>query len=328
MKIAIVGNNFSKYDDYLVDVLAKMGDIADHIAYSGIIPNRFKFSSRALSFVFYQLSSILSLYSRFMISRRVALESRTRDMVLIINGSFLIEPVLRFYKTNNNLIVWIMDPISKFPRVLNIRSLAQSLYSYSEKDCKYFKLKFLPLFSALNAHAEKHPASVYDIAFVGALDEYRLYQLEELARASFFFGDKKIYLGGVFGRLSRAHSLFLKSPYFNCLRHVFVKRRHSFSEISDIYIKSKAIFNYNVGDHAGASMRFFEALSLGIPQVCDYSVAYSRYSRLILKIKATNYILDFPAYVSTLSYGSLQMATSAELRLQHIKKRFLRICRS
>jgi hypothetical protein len=329
MRILLVGNNFSNYENVLENELKSLGDFVDRLSYSSFLPNRFKFQSNFLSLLFYIISSILSFPSRIIISTKIILSLKRYDIILCINGSFLVYKIIRISKYSNKICIWIMDPLAKFPRTLKLKSLC-TIFCYSEFDSRVYKLRFLPLFSALSredksiiANDDGGPHKKFYIAFIGAIDLYRLFMLEELVRRS-LLSSKPLFIGGVFGKLSQAERLFRKSNYFINLKSLFHFRRFSFKEIYEIYSASEYVFNYNVGDHSGASMRFFEALELQLEQLCDYEVVRSRYCSFILKVRQSSITLGFPAYKSYLEPSDVKIAVSARNRLLHLKRVYLR----
>lgn len=328
MKILLVGNNFSNYENVIESEFIKLGDFVSRLSYKSFIPNRLKYQNSGLNLFFYFFLSVISFPARCIISIKVLLAINKYDLILCINGSFLIEKVISLSKNSSNIFIWIMDPIIKFPRTLLLKHTCKIL-SYSEDDCRVFGLKFLPLFSAIEIPPSNFGNNVlnrqkYIVAFIGAVDLYRLFLLEELARRC-VANNSAFFVGGVFGRLSQAGSLFKNSKFFTVLRKNFLLRRFSFSEIYDVYSSSQFIFNYNVGDHVGASMRFFEALALGKEQLCDISIVKTRYCSFILRVQESNTVLGFPAYKSCLSHSEVCKAVSPASRLKHLKKVFSRL---
>jgi len=330
MNILVIGNNFSKYDEILEFEFKQMGDSVDRIVYCGLLPNRSKFHSKSVSFIFYWIATLISYPSRVIISFKLFFLLQKYDFILCVNGSFLIYEIIKYSKYSNKIFIWLMDPICKFPRSLIFNKISQ-VFSYSEHDSRKYGLRFLPLFSALNVRSNfslnDNSANVkkqFSIAFIGAIDLYRLFMLEELARRS-KPNSKSIFIGGVFGKLSQAKFLYKNSNYFNNLKNLLHIRRFSFDEINSIYSSSEYIFNYNVGDHSGASMRFFEALELDLGQLCDSVVVKSRYCNLVLKVCQTNTIFGFPVYKSSLDLSDIKNAVSVRNRLLHLKKVYLRL---
>lgn len=324
MNISIVGNNFSNYDYFIATSLKESFNDVKTITYKGFVPDRRKYDLRFLSFLFYYLISILSFPSRVIISIITAISSKRSDLVICINGSFLIPYIISSLGSSEKIAIWLMDPVDKFPRVLNLKRTKAFIFSYSEGDCRKFNFHFLPLFSAIHKSTDvlelaNRSEKTYDLAFIGAVDLYRLCMLEEICRRSKHFY-KKIYLGGVFGKLTLSKYLCNSSATFKNFRSQFNHKRHTFTEIFDIYKSAKVIFNYNVGSQSGSSMRFFESLCTGTPQIIDPIVANSKYSRLILKIEKCGDFCGFEIYRSNLDYADILKASSLNSRLQKIKK--------
>jgi len=324
MNISIVGNNFSNYDYFISESLKEQSINVERVTYKGFVPDRCKYDLKVLSFLFYYIVSIVSFPNRIYISVLTALCSRRSDLVICVNGSFLIPYIISALGSSKKIAVWVMDPVDKFPRILKLKEINTCIFSYSEEDCRKYGFRFLPLFSAIHRSSDSHEfvnkySKTYDLAFIGAIDLYRLNMLEEICRRSKSLTEK-IYLGGVFGKFTLSKYMCYSSNTFNQFRVHFKNKRHSFEEIYDVYKSANVIFNYNVGSQSGSSMRFFESLCTGSPQIIDSVVANSKYSKLILKIEKCGDFCGFQIYKSTLDYSDILKATSINSRLQKIKK--------
>ena len=266
MRIYIVGTEFGDYVKQISNEFIKKGYDVKTLVYRGVVPCDFKFSSRLLSVLFLICGIIVSFAARLIFTIKLVRMVSESDSLLVLHGGFLSSLPLFFLRTKKS-VVWLMDPLFRFPTVSIIFRFFRFRFTYDVRDLKYLHASLLPLFADTKIYVRPpETRNKYVVGFVGAMSIHRAIFLEKLL--NLFSHGEEVYIGGIYAKLSLKTRDFIlqRCPK---LSSVFVEKVHSHAEIADIYAVSDFVVNFHAEQHFGFSMRTFEALALGKVQIVD-----------------------------------------------------------
>lgn len=147
MNITIISLDNWGYNKHIKNVLEEKGHTVNHIDFNTFVykyPNVF---FKAYNFILKLLfkKNLKAIYYGKKINTILNENNQIQDIILTIKGDF-IDPdeILKFKKYTKKSIAFFNDSIDRCPRIINVISSFDDVFSFEKNDCNKYNLKFAP----------------------------------------------------------------------------------------------------------------------------------------------------------------------------------------
>lgn len=255
--VLLIGIGFYDYEKCIIEALNKRGAKVSY------------FSSSYNSFAKRFLQRLgLNNYARLLASknilRKISNQPDKIDLIIVIKAENMEQEHLalinnKYKQTHKVLYLW--DSLNRLPNKDLLLRNFDTILTFDRKDAIEYNLFFRPLFYRERQTTESSDID-YDISFVGRMHSHRYKIIHELKKKLDADGlSYKLIL--YTGKFTKFVNLYLTHKFFQEDKEIFVTKRISFEEYSEISKRSNVILDISHPLQSGLTMRTIETFGFG-----------------------------------------------------------------
>ena len=287
MKITLISYDNWGFNEHLKNVLIKQGNTVNHINFYNFKYQYPTFRTKLYNFILktFTNKNIKNIYYGNEILKKLEENPEKQDVILTLKGDF-IDPIaiLKFKKYTKKSIAYFNDSVSRYPKIKEVISAFDEVYSFEKYDCRKNNLKFITnwIYPMQMNKAGNEKYQVYNIS---SKDK----RTAVLSKIAALLKEKKIkYKIIIFHKKNK-----VKDPNLE-----FTSVPIPLSEVNDNLYNSQILLDINRKGQSGLSFRIFESIGLEKKLITtnadikNYDF-YNPNNILVIDEKKPNITLDF-----------------------------------
>ena len=169
MKITIISYDNWGLNEHLKNVLIKQGNTVNHINFYNFKYQYPTFRTKLYNFILktFTNKNIKNIYYGNEILKKLEETPEKQDVILTLKGDF-IDPIaiLKFKKYTKKSIAYFNDSVSRYPKIKEVISAFDEVYSFEKYDCRKNNLKFITnwIYPIQTNHTNNEKYQVYNIS--------------------------------------------------------------------------------------------------------------------------------------------------------------------
>jgi len=251
MKITIISYDNWGLNEHLKNALVKEGHIVRHINFFDFKHKYPNFKSKLYNFVLKTLfnKNIKNIYYGKEILKKLNENNEVQDLILTIKGDF-IDPVsiLKFKNFTKKSIAFFNDSIYRCPKIKQVITSFDEVYSFEKEDCKKYNLKFITnwIYPIQIGNPTKEHFLVYNISS----KDKRTSILSKIAE---ILKENKIeYKIIIFDKKSKKNKSNLE----------YITKQIPLTQVNDNLFNAQVLLDINRKGQSGLTFRVFESIVL------------------------------------------------------------------
>lgn len=252
MKITIISFDNWDLNDLLKNALVQQGHTVKHINFYVFKYRYPNFRTKLYNFILKTISSknIKNIYYGNEILKKLAENEESQDIILTLKGDF-IDPkaILEFKKYTIKSIAFFNDSISRYPKIKQVITCFDEVYSFEKKDCLKHNLKFITnwIYPIADGNNKKKKYQVFNISS----KDKRFSLIEKIAS---ILKEKNIN--------SKIIIFDRKSKNQKSNNIEFISKQIPLTEVNDYLHASQVLLDINRKGQKGLTFRVFESIGL------------------------------------------------------------------
>lgn len=251
MKITIISYDNWGLNNHLKNALEQKGHTVCHINFFEFKYKYPDFKTKLYNFILKTVTNknIKNTYYGNEILKKLGENPEIQDIILTIKGDF-IEPksILEFKKFTKKSIAYFNDSISRCPKIKQVASAFDEVYSFEKGDCKKHNLNFITnwIYPIKTNHTNNEKYQVYNIS---SKDK----RTAILSKIASILKEKKIkYKIIIFHKKNKVNDPNLEFTYIQI----------PLTEVNNNLYNSQVLLDINRKGQNGLSFRVFESIGL------------------------------------------------------------------
>ena len=287
MKITIISYDNWGLNNHLKNALEQKGHTVRHINFFEFKHKYPDFRTKLYNFILKTVTNknIKNIYYGNRILKKLKENPEKQDVILTLKGDF-IDPIaiLKFKRYTKKSIAYFNDSISRCPKIKQVISAFDEVYSFEKDDCKKHNLKFITnwIYPIQTNHTNNEKYQVYNIS---SKDK----RTAILSKIAVILKEKKIKYKII---------IFHKKNKVNDPNIEFTSIQIPLSEVNNNLYNSQVLLDINRKGQSGLSFRIFESIGLEKKLITtnadikNYDF-YNPNNILVIDEKKPNITLDF-----------------------------------
>lgn len=169
MKITIISYDNWELNNHLKKSLEQKGHVVRHINFFEFKHKYPDFKTKLYNFILktFTNKNIKNFYYGNKILKKLEENTEIQDVILTLKGDF-IDPksILKFKRHTKKSIAYFNDSIARYPKIKQVISSFDEVYSFEKADCKKYNLKFITnwIYPIKTNYTKNEQYQVYNIS--------------------------------------------------------------------------------------------------------------------------------------------------------------------